>query len=118
MAEQGTAGSSEAARVITIERLLSEPGRGGRTRDRFERVFVTAHAYGAYRPPPSDGSPSQLPGYDLSRLNEDERSQLERLLEKARGSNGAGRRLAAGALTDGAESVGRTREPKGRDDFR
>ena len=86
MADQGTAGPSEAARVITIERL---PAGGGSSRERFERVLVTAHAYGAYRTPPSDVHPLRLSGYDLSRLTEAERGQLERLLEKARAASGA-----------------------------
>jgi hypothetical protein len=88
MADQGTSGGSEAARVITIERLLADPATGGRNRERFERVLVTAHAYGAYRTPPSDVRPLRLSGYDLSRLTEAEREQLERLLEKARSGNG------------------------------
>jgi hypothetical protein len=86
MADQGT--STEAARVITIERLLADPATGGRARERFERVLVTARAYGAYRPSPSDVGPLRLAGYDLSRLTDEEREQLERLLEKARAPNG------------------------------
>ena len=88
MADQGTAGHSEVARVITIERLLANPGGGERSGERFERVLVTAHAYGAYRTPPSDVHPLPLAGYDLSRLTEVERAQLERLLEKARSGSG------------------------------
>ena len=84
MADQGTA---EAAGVITIERLFAEPS-GARSRERFERVLVTAHAYGAYRPSAAEVRPLRQAGYDLSRLTDLEREQLERLLEKARSPEG------------------------------
>jgi hypothetical protein len=86
MAEHGS-GASEAARVITIERLMAEPS-GGRSRERFEQVLVTAQAYGAYRSPATPVRLLRLPGYDLSRLTEAEREQLERLLDKARSASG------------------------------
>ena len=82
-------------RVITIERLLADPETGRRNRERFQRVLVDAHVYGAYRPPPPDAG-TRLPGYDLSRLSDAERAQLEALLEKARAATPP-RKVAGGA---------------------
>ena len=89
MADQEHPEFTEGARVITIERLCPDPDTGRRSRDRFQRVLVTAHAYGAYRPAPPDLHDSQFPGYDLSRLTGAERGQLEALLAKARAPEGA-----------------------------
>jgi hypothetical protein len=108
MADQEHPGFTEGARVITIERLCSDPDTGRRNRDRFQRVLVTAHAYGAYRPAPPDLHDSQFPGYDLSRLTDAERGQLEALLAKARAPEGAVLALPAdpaGRRTNGAAAT-------------
>jgi hypothetical protein len=90
MADQELPGFGEGERVITIERLLADPDTGRRNRERFQRVLVSAHAYGAYRAIPSDDLRAlRLQGYDLSRLTDPERAQLEALLEKARAGNAA-----------------------------
>jgi hypothetical protein len=89
MADQELPGLGEGDRVITIERLLADPDTGRRNRDRFQRVLVSAHAYRAYAGAAPGGAHAlRLPGYDLGRLTEAERAQLEALLEKARAGNG------------------------------
>jgi hypothetical protein len=88
MPEDGP-GLPDGARVITIERLLRDPQTGRRNRERSQRVLVDARAYGAYRPPAGDAGALLASRFDLSRLTERERGQLEALLEKARAGDGA-----------------------------